>query len=103
MAIWTTVIVVAVLAESGTFTHSILINVAVRLFEYGMVALAAVVLGVRRPQGRRLRLVIPAVATLITLALLMREPREALMAALIALAVGLAIYGLSALMARRTS
>nr|WP_243239646.1 APC family permease [Sulfobacillus harzensis] len=109
VAIWVTGIIVAVLAISGTFTHLIFINVAARLFEYCMVALAAVKLGLRRqtPEASASRpiwgVVVSGIAAVVTLALLTRESLTALLAAALALAVGLAIYGLAQLAARSVS
>jgi APA family basic amino acid/polyamine antiporter len=97
VAIWTTGILVAVLALSGTFTHLILINVAARLFEYLFVAIAVVVLRLREPQAERrfklpLGITIPVAAAILCAALLVQESRADLVAAAFALLIGLAAY-----------
>jgi len=97
VAIWTTGILVALLALSGTFTHLILINVAARLFEYLFVAIAVVVLRLREPQAERrfklpLGITIPVAAGVLCAALLVNESRADLVAAAFALLIGLASY-----------
>jgi len=97
VAIWTTGILVALLALSGTFTHLILINVAARLFEYLFVAIAVVVLRLREPEAERrfklpLGITIPVAAGVLCAALLVNESRADLVAAAFALLIGLASY-----------
>lgn len=97
VAIWTTGVLVALLALSGTFTHLILINVAARLFEYLFVAIAVVVLRIREPHSeRRFKLpfgiTIPLVAALMCAVLLVQESVVDLVSAGIALLIGLIAY-----------
>lgn len=97
VAIWVTGALVMLAATSGTFTTLILLNVAARLLEYAAVCLSAVILRFRAPTAKRFfrlpfGMAIPAVATLLCVALLTRESARELWVALVALAVGLAWY-----------
>jgi len=100
VAIWTTGIIVMLLAISGTFTHLILLNVAARLYEYFMVCLAVLILRFRaidanRPFKLPFGILIPGIAALLCIWLLTKEAGNQLFAALIALVIGLIIYAIS--------
>lgn len=96
-AIWTTSILVMILAVSGTFEKLVLVNVAARLYEYLMVCLAVVVLRFKakshpRPFKIPFGIFIPTVAALLSLWLLAQETAKELLMAVLALAVGMVIY-----------
>jgi len=100
VAIWTTGILVMILATTGTFTHLILLNVAARLYEYFMVCLSVLVLRFRakdenRPFKLPFGILIPLIAAVLCIWLLTREAGNQLLAALIALVVGLVLYAIS--------
>lgn len=100
VAIWTTGILVMVLASTGTFQHLVLLNVAARLYEYLLVCIAVLVLRFRakdvsRPFKLPLGITIPVVAAALCVWLLCQETGMQLLAALIALVVGLVLYGIS--------
>jgi APA family basic amino acid/polyamine antiporter len=99
-AIWTTGVIVIILALTGTFEHLILLNVAARLYEYLMVCLAVIVLRFRRRDAVRpfrlpLGITVPLIAAILTIWLLLQESGSQLLAALAALAAGLVLYGLT--------
>jgi APA family basic amino acid/polyamine antiporter len=99
VAIWTTGILVMILATTGTFTHLILLNVAARLYEYFMVCLSVLILRYRLKDVNRsfklpFGILIPLVAAVLCIWLLTREAGNQLLAALIALVVGLILYAL---------
>lgn len=99
-AIWTTGILVIVLACTGTFQHLVLLNVAARLYEYLMVCIAVLVLRFRakdmnRPFKLPFGITVPVVAAVLCIWLLSQEAGNQLLAALIALLAGLLFYGIS--------
>lgn len=99
VAIWTTGILVMILASTGTFQHLILLNVAARLYEYLMVCVAVLVLRFRakdmeRPFRLPFGILIPSVAAVLCVWLLVQEAGNQLLAALLALVVGLVLYGI---------
>lgn len=100
VAIWTTGILVMILACTGTFQHLILLNVAARLYEYLLVCIAVVVLRFRAKDANRsfklpLGITIPVIGAALCVWLLCQEAGNQLVAALIALVVGLVLYGIS--------
>lgn len=97
VSIWVTGVLVAVLAVSGSVSSLILLNVAARLYQYLMVCISAGVLRLREPEApRAFRLpfgpAIPAVAGMLCLFLLSRQPAVNLLATAGALAAGLLLY-----------
>ncbi|WDL96015.1 APC family permease [Alicyclobacillus sp. ALC3] len=99
VAIWTTGILVMILASTGTFQHLVLLNVAARLYEYLLVCIAVIVLRFRAKEANRpfklpLGITIPAVASALCVWLLCQETGNQLLAALIALVLGLILYGI---------
>ncbi|MCL6455130.1 MAG: APC family permease [Alicyclobacillus sp.] len=102
VAIWTTGILVMILACTGTFSHLLLLNVAARLYEYLLVCVAVAVLRFRAKEAQRpfklpLGILIPVVAAALCIWLLAQETGSQLLAALIALVIGLILHGLSKL------
>ncbi|WP_436663673.1 APC family permease [Alicyclobacillus acidoterrestris] len=100
VAIWTTGILVMILACTGTFQHLILLNVAARLYEYLLVCIAVIVLRIcakdaHRPFKLPLGMTIPVIAAALCVWLLCQESGSQLLAALIALVVGLILYAIS--------
>lgn len=99
VAIWTTGVIAVLLALSGTFTHLILLNVAARLYEYGMVCVAVIILRLRQGRTKKsvrlpLGITVPTLAGLLCLALLTRETATQLGAAGAALVFGLLIFAI---------
>lgn len=99
VAIWTTGILVMILASTGTFQHLVLLNVAARLYEYLLVCIAVIVLRFRAKDANRpfklpLGITIPVVASALCVWLLCQEAGKQLLAALIALVLGLILYGI---------
>jgi len=97
VSIWLTGVIVAVLAVTGTFQQLLLLNVAARLYQYLVVCLSVAVLRRRLPDAERpfrlpLGPAIPILAALLCLALLAQQEPPSLLAALAALAVGVALY-----------
>lgn len=108
VAIWTTGILVIILACTGTFQHLILLNVAARLYEYLMVCIAVLVLRFRakevnRPFKLPLGITIPGIAAVLCIWLLGQESGTQLIAAFITLIVGLVIYGMSRVLDQKAS
>lgn len=100
VAIWTTGIIVMILACTGTFQHLVLLNVAARLYEYLLVCVAVLVLRFRAPDEARafklpLGITVPVVAAALCIWLLFQEKDTQLLAALIALVIGLVLYSVN--------
>ncbi|RIV26096.1 APC family permease [Alicyclobacillaceae bacterium I2511] len=98
-AIWITGILAILLAVTGTFQHLLLLNVAARMYEYLMVCLSVIVLRIRpktRTTSRPFRLplgwTLPALASVLSLWLILQESLFQLEVALAALLVGLALH-----------
>ncbi|WAH36474.1 APC family permease [Alicyclobacillus dauci] len=101
VAIWTTGILVMIFATTGTFTTLILLNVAARLYEYLAVCVSVVILrykskGAERPFKLPFGIAIPAVAAILCIWLLAQETPQQLLAALVALVIGLILYTITA-------
>ncbi|CAN5647531.1 hypothetical protein BH24ACT21_BH24ACT21_09710 [soil metagenome] len=97
VAIWTTGVIVVVLAITGTFTQLLLLNVAARLYQYLMVCLSVVMLRRRDPLAERpfrlpLGITIPLIAALLCAALFTQQPLVNILVAVGALVVGLLLY-----------
>ncbi len=106
VAIWVTGVLASLLALTGTFTHLILLNVAARLYEYGMVCIAVIILRLRDPKSTRafrlpLGITIPLVAAILCLALLTRESGQQIVAAAAALVIGVLIFAIDKVTRRR--
>ncbi|WP_047866217.1 APC family permease [Rubrobacter aplysinae] len=107
VATWVTGGLVLVLATTGTFEQLLLLNVAARLYQYLMVCLSAAILRLRRPEAERpfrlpLGPAIPAVAAVLSLALLVTgQDAVNLLAAAVALGIGLLLYIATRLAAAR--
>lgn len=108
-ATWVTGALVVALTLTGTFEALLLLNVAARLYQYLMVCLSAAILRFRRPEAERpfrlpLGPAIPASAAVLCLILLVTgQEAQNLLYALIALAVGLALYLVTRLFAKPQS
>ena len=103
VAIWTTGVIVVILAITGTFTQLLLLNVAARLYQYLMVCLSVVILRRRDPLAERpfrlpFGITIPFIAALLCAALFTQQPLVNILVAVGALVVGLLLY----LVGRRT-
>ncbi len=100
VAIWTTGILVIILASTGTFQHLILLNVAARLYEYLMVCISVLILRFSEKEAERpfklpFGITIPVIAAALCIWLLCQEAGNQLLAALVALIVGLVLYAVS--------
>ncbi|WP_206916664.1 APC family permease [Alicyclobacillus suci] len=108
VAIWTTGVLVMILACTGTFQHLVLLNVAARLYEYLLVCIAVIVLRVRAKDAHRpfklpLGMTIPVIAAALCVWLLCQESDSQLLAAFIALVIGLILYAISRATLRKTN
>lgn len=108
VAIWTTGILVMALACTGTFQHLVLLNVAARLYEYLLVCLAVILLRFRAKEANRpfklpFGITIPSIAAILCVWLLCQEAHKQLLAALMALVVGLILYGISSATQQRAA
>jgi amino acid transporter len=97
VSIWLTGALVVVLTITGTFQQLLLLNVAARLYQYLMVCISVVILRLRNPEDERpfrlpLGVTIPVLAAGLCVLLFTQQPLVNLLAALGALAAGLALY-----------
>lgn len=101
-AIWTTGIIVILLAVTGTFTHLILLNVAARLYQYLMVCVSVIILRFRqktteRPFKLPLGITFPVIGTVLCIWLIAQETAQQLLYAVGALIIGLVLFWISRL------
>ncbi len=106
VAIWVTGILVMIAATTGTFNSLVLLNVAARVYEYLAVCVSVVVLrftarDAERPFRLPFGIVLPVVAAVLCVWLLAQEGGKQLLAALLALVIGLILYTLTRLFQTR--
>jgi APA family basic amino acid/polyamine antiporter len=108
VAIWTTGILVTILSTTNTVQRLILLQVAALLYEYLMVCVSVIVLRFRakdlnRPFKLPFGIVIPVLSAVLCVWLLAQESSDQLLSGLIALIIGLVLYGISLVTERKAA